>query len=365
MRRAYKASEIFTGESILINHHVIVEDGWIEKIFPASEMEPGLTVTDLGDVLLLPGLIDAQVYGAAGFLFAQYPSAETLRAMNEAFIQTGTVAFLPTIASNPPATIKKCIDAVRSYFENGGKGVMGLHLEGPWFNEKKRGAHLKEWIHPPTKQEVQDLLEYGEGVIRVITLAPEVCDEGIIEIILEHGVIVSAGHSDATYAESMAGFRKGIRNVTHLYNAMSSLHHREPGLVGATLQHADVLSSIIPDGHHVSYEAVAIAKKIMGHRLFAITDAVTETSEGPYQHYRAGDKYECNGILSGSALSMYQAFKNLVEKVSISVEESARMCSLYPSIAIGCSNRYGKIAPGYAGQFLAIDKQLELAAVIT
>ena len=365
MRRAYKASEIFTGESILKGHQVVVKDGWIEKVISSSETDPGIPVVDLGETMILPGWVDAQVYGAAGFLLAQYPVPETLQAMNEDFMKTGTVAFLPTIASNPPDTVKKCIDAVRKYLDDKGCGVTGLHLEGPWFNEKKRGAHRSEWIHPPTKKEVQELLNYGEGIIRVITLAPEVCAEGIIEMILERGVIVSAGHSDATYAEAMYGFQRGIRTVTHLYNAMSSLHHREPGLVGATLQHPDVMSSIIPDGHHVAYEAVAIAKKVMRHRLFAITDAVTETSEGPYQHHLAGDKYECEGILSGSALTMHRAFVNLIEKVQISLEESARMCSLYPSIAIGCGNRYGKIAPGYAGQFLAINKQLELTAVIT
>jgi len=365
MRRAYKASEIFTGDSILRNHQVVIENGQIEKVVSGSETEPGLDVTDLGDTMILPGWVDAQVYGAAGFLLAQYPTPDTLRAMNDEFIKTGTVAFLPTIASNPPETVKKCIDAVRKYLDNNGKGVTGLHLEGPWFNEKKRGAHIREWIHPPSKQEVSELLKYGDGIIRVITLAPEVCGEGIIEMILEHGVIVSAGHSDATYAEAKGGFQRGIKTVTHLYNAMSSLHHREPGLVGATLHHPDVTSSIIPDGHHVSYEAISIAKKMMGHRLFAITDAVTETSDGPYRHHLVGDKYECNGILSGSALTMHKAFKNLVEKVKISLEESARMCSLYPALAIGCGNRYGKIAPGYAGQFLAINKQLEMAAVIT
>ena len=365
MRRAYKASEIFTGESILRNHQVVIENGQIEKVVPASETESDITVTDLGENMILPGWVDAQVYGAAGLLFAQFPVPETLKVMNDEFIKTGTVAFLPTIASNPPETVKKCIDAVRKYLDNKGGGVTGLHLEGPWFNEKKRGAHIREWIHPPSKQEVKELLKYGEGVIKVITLAPEVCGEGIIEMILDHGVSVSAGHSDATYAEAMMGFQRGIKTVTHLYNAMSSLHHREPGLVGATLHHSYVTSSIIPDGHHVSYEAIAIAKKMMGNRLFAITDAVTETTEGPYRHHLAGDKYECNGILSGSALTMHGAFKNLVEKVKISLEESARMCSLYPSMTMGCNDRYGKIAPGYAGQFLAINKQLEMAAIIT
>jgi N-acetylglucosamine-6-phosphate deacetylase len=364
MRTAYRASEIFTGDSIVRDHVVVINNSMVEKVMPFSQADRITDFQDLGDILLLPGFVDGQVYGAAGRLLAQYPVPETLKVMHEAFLKTGTVAFLPTIASNPADTIRKCIDAVREYLDHGGMGVLGLHLEGPWFNEKKRGAHIREWIHRPTKKEVIDLLNYGKDIIRVITLAPEVCDEGIIELILEKGIIVSAGHSDATYAEALKGFSRGIKTVTHLFNAMSGLHHRDPGLAGATFLH-DVRSSIIPDGHHVAYESVRIAKKIMGERLYAITDAVTETTEGPYRHQLAGDQYECDGILSGSALTMFKAFRNLIEHAGINIEESARMCSLYPATAIGCANKFGKIAPQYTGQFLAINKQLELAAVIT
>jgi N-acetylglucosamine-6-phosphate deacetylase len=146
---------------------------------------------------------------------------------------------------------------------------------------------------------------------------------------------------------------------------MSALHHREPGLVGATLDHAAVKASIIPDGHHVDYAAIRLAKKIMKERLFAITDAVTETETGPYRHQLNVDKYECNGVLSGSALSMHQAFLNLVNEVGIEVDEALRMCSLYPAQVLRCDNRYGKIAPGYVGQFLLLNKQLQLVDVIT
>jgi N-acetylglucosamine-6-phosphate deacetylase len=146
---------------------------------------------------------------------------------------------------------------------------------------------------------------------------------------------------------------------------MSPLQHRQPGLVGATMNHPFITSSIIPDGHHVDYAAIAIAKKIMRERLYAITDAVTETNEGPYQHQLAGDKYECNGVLSGSALSMHKAFKNLVEHAGIKVEEALRMCSLYPAKVLGCDDEYGKIVPQAVGQFLVLNKQLEIVEVIT
>jgi N-acetylglucosamine-6-phosphate deacetylase len=161
------------------------------------------------------------------------------------------------------------------------------------------------------------------------------------------------------------GFEKGITTVTHLFNAMSPLHHREPGLVGAAFQHDSVMASIIPDGHHVDFMAIAIAKKLMGERLFAITDAVTNTTHGLYQHHRVGDKYECNGILSGSALSMYDCFYNLVNKLGFEIEEALRMCSLYPARALGVEHQYGKIAPGFAAQFVVFNKQLKLGDPIT
>jgi N-acetylglucosamine-6-phosphate deacetylase len=191
-----------------------------------------------------------------------------------------------------------------------------------------------------------------------------VCSEDVLRLLLDSGIVISAGHSNATYQQATTAFDKGIPAVTHLYNAMSSLHHREPGLVGAALQHHKVAASIIPDGHHVDFAAISIAKKLMGERLFAITDAVTETTEGAYRHHLAGDKYECNGTLSGSAISMHRAFTNLVEKAGIAVEEALRMCSLYPARVLGLSHQYGRLAPGNAAQFVVLNKQLKLVEVI-
>ena len=202
-------------------------------------------------------------------------------------------------------------------------------------------------------------------MIRVITIAPEVCTKEVIELILSYQVIISAGHSNASYEEATKSFDHGVSAVTHLFNAMSPLHHREPGLVGAAFNHPKLRASIIPDGYHVNYAAISIAKKIMGNRLFAITDAVTETGSGPYQHQLAGDKYECNGVLSGSALTMHKAFKNLVKHTGIEVDEALRMCSLYPAQMLGCDDQYGKIVPQAAGQFLVLNKQLEIVEVIT
>jgi N-acetylglucosamine-6-phosphate deacetylase len=285
--------------------------------------------------------------------------------MQDVFSKEGTCLFQPTLATNTIEVFKQSIDAVRAYWQGGGKGVQGLHLEGPWINPVKRGAHVESLVQKPVLSEVKDLLEYGKGVIKTITLAPEMCPQEVIDLILSYDIIISAGHSNASYREATASFSNGISTVTHLYNAMSPLHHREPGLTGAAMLHTDVAASIIPDGHHVDFEVIAIAKKMMGERLFAITDAVTETKEGPYQHYLAGDKYECNGTLSGSALSMHEAFYRLVTKAGIETGEALRMCSLYPARVLKMEHLYGKIAPGFAAQFVVLNKQLKLVEVIT
>lgn len=362
---AYLPDTIFTGNEWLVNHAIIVQDGEVQSIVSAASVSDKYPVTQLPGVFLAPAFIDIQIYGAYGKLLAVYPNADALQALYDYCSSGGATLFQPTVATNAIDVFHQCIDAVKDYWQQGGKGVYGLHLEGPWINPVKKGAHIESCIHPPTLQEVKDILQYGKGVIKTITLAPEVCAAEVIEYIQSQDIIISAGHSNATYEQAYAAFDAGIPAATHLYNAMSALQHRQPGLVGAVFNHSTAMSSIIPDGHHVDYAAISIAKKIMGKRLFAITDAVTETTSGYYQHQLEGDKYVSNGILSGSALTMYQAFYNLVKKVHIDIDEALRMCSLYPAQVLRCHDRYGKIAPGYAAQFVAIDKQLALTGIIT
>jgi N-acetylglucosamine-6-phosphate deacetylase len=191
-----------------------------------------------------------------------------------------------------------------------------------------------------------------------------VVDAAIIELILSYGVVISAGHSNASYEEAKVAFDKGITTVTHLYNAMSPLQHRAPGLAGAAMDDDRVMASIIPDGYHVDYAALRIAKKAAGKRLFAITDAVTTTTEGYYQHQPAGDKYEAAGILSGSALTMNKALRNLVQNNIAGIDEALRMCSLYPAQALRLDERLGRIAPGYDAQMVVLSKSFEVLQLL-
>lgn len=360
----YKAASIFTGYETLHHYALSVKDDRIEKLLPVSEIISNEQITDLGDVLLAPAFIDIQLYGAHGRLLAVYPDSETVAAIAKYCIDGGAAWCLPTVATNPYTTIFQCIDAVRSYWEQGGTGVIGLHVEGPWLNPAKRGAHREDWIFSPTIEQARELIEYGKDVIKLITIAPECVSREVIELIHSYGIIISAGHSNATYEQAMRAFDKGIHVATHLYNAMSPLQHRSPGLVGAVFNHPEVMSSLVPDGHHVDFAAIRIAKSVMGNRLFAITDAVTETSEGYYQHHFEEDKYTSNGILSGSALTMYKAFRNLTEHCGIHSEEALRMCSTYPAMVLKMENEIGVIKENAKASLIVLDKDLRFVRTI-
>jgi N-acetylglucosamine-6-phosphate deacetylase len=360
-RFIYTASRIFTGEGWLTDHAIIIADSSIEKIVPVASLGKEKITQDFKENFIVPAFIDIQIYGAQGKLLSAWPELNSLAKLADHCRKSGTAWCMPTVATNELPVFYKAIDAIREYWQSGGQGILGLHVEGPWINPIKRGAHLEKFIHPPSVEEAKALLEYGKDVIKIITLAPEVCSKDVIQFILSAGVTVSAGHSNASYEEAIDCFAAGINTVTHLYNAMSPLQHRAPGLVGATMN-ANVMASIVPDGHHVDFAAIRIAKAIMKERLFVITDAVTETTTGPYQHYLAGDKYESGGVLSGSALTLQKSLSNLINHVGIELEEALRMCSLYPAKAIGIQGKSGSLAPGYRADMVVLDDKLQVVS---
>jgi N-acetylglucosamine-6-phosphate deacetylase len=357
--KAYIPKLIFTGEQWLHDHAAIVVDGIITNLLPASALDEIIETVHFSNSILAPAFIDLQIYGAYEKLFSVYADTNSLQLLNSYSNNGGAAFCMPTVATNQPEILYKCIDAIRLYWQQGGQGILGLHAEGPWINKIKRGAHIESLIHSPAFNEVEALLDYGKDVIKIITLAPEVCSKDVIELIHSADIKIFAGHSNATYEEAMQTFGNGITAVTHLYNAMSPLQHRSPGLVGATFDHPQIMASIIPDGFHVDYAAVRIAKKIMQQRLFVITDAVTTTAEGDYQHQPDGDKYVADNILSGSALTMYKALQNLVKHAGIETGEALRMCSLYPAQVMNLDDKLGKIAKGYQAKMVLLPALLD------
>jgi N-acetylglucosamine-6-phosphate deacetylase len=358
--KAYLANRIFTGEDWVTQQAVLVEDGVIHSIVREDDIPATATIRTYKNGFLAPAFIDLQIYGAFGNLLAVKPTTATLEKTFAYCKAGGANYYLPTVATNTYEVFHACINAVKEYWHQGKNGVLGLHIEGPWISKAKRGAHIEELIHSPTIDQAKDLLEYGKGVIKMITLAPEICSDEVINLIKSYGVVVSAGHSNATFREATEAF-EGISVATHLFNAMSPLQHREPGLVGAVMHHHNVMSGIIPDGHHVDFAAISIAKKVMNERLFIITDAVTETNDGYYPHRLDGDKYVSNGILSGSALTMAKAVKNCVERAGITLEEALRMASLYPAKVMGMHQELGRIAKGYKAEFVVMNEELLVA----
>lgn len=364
MLTAFIANQIFTGQEIVGGKAVLVDNSEVVDIVSSSTIPTRYNKKDLGKNLLAPAFIDLQIYGGNGKLFSTELTTESLEATYEYCLQGGCTKFMITMATNSIEKFLNGIEVVRQYWSEGGKGLLGLHLEGPYINPIKKGAHIEKYIKKPTIDEVNMLLQKGKNVIRMMTLAPEQCDKEIVELLLRNKVIISAGHSNATYSEAMNGFNSGIPVATHLFNAMSQLQGREPGMVGA-IYDSGVMSSIVCDGVHVDFASVRISKKIMQENLFFITDAVAEVLHGEYQHIFKSDRYTLpNGTLSGSSLSMQQAVKNGVKKVGIDLEESLRMASLYPAKLLGLDKTHGCIKGGSSADFAVLDENLNLERLI-
>ena len=366
MAIALVAREIFTGREIQSGKAVLIREGRIIDIVDKKAIPAGYRIRDLDGYLLAPAFIDLQIYGGNGKLFSAELTTEALQAVYEYCLQGGCTQFLITLATNSIEKFIRAMDVAREYRNGGGKGLLGVHLEGPYINPVKKGAHLEKFIKRPTIEEIGLLLSKGKDVFRMMTLAPEQCDRACIELLLKQGMLVSAGHSNASYEEAAGGFYQGIPAATHLFNAMSPLQGRQPGVVGAIYDHNEVRSSIVCDGIHVDYASVRISKKIMQDRLFFITDAVAEVQYGEYIHVFQGDRYTLpDGTLSGSALTMLQAVRNGVERAGIPLPEALRMASLYPATLMGLQDRLGSIRPGAVADLILLDEQLGLLQVFT
>src|SRR3984957_4724425 len=365
MSVALIAREIFTGHDIHTGRAVLVKEGKIVDIVAASAIPADYRVRELNGDMLAPAFMALQIYGGNGRLFSAEMTTESLEAVYEYCLQGGCTQFMITLATNSIDKFLRAFDVARDYRNGGGKGLLGVHLEGPYINPVKRGAHLEKHIKTPTADEINLLLHKGKDIFRMMTIAPERLDRECIELLLGSGIIVSAGHSNASYEEATDGFYQGIPAATHLFNAMSPLQGRQPGMVGAIYDNNDVRCSVVCDGVHVDFASVRISKKIMGDRLFFITDAVTEVQYGEYSHIFRGDRYTLpDGTLSGSSLTMLQAARNGVENAGIPLPEALRMASLYPATVLGEEDKRGCIRPGAYADLILLDEHLNLQQVI-
>jgi N-acetylglucosamine-6-phosphate deacetylase len=328
-------------------------------------------VHDYPDSLLLPGFVDLQVNGAFGIDAASEP--ERLPELSRALLRTGTTAYLPTVISSPENLYERALPEIggNTGGPQDGAEVLGVHLEGPFLNLQKRGAHAAAHVARPDPGLLARLLE--SGPVRMITLAPELEGAGeLIEQAAARGVVVSAGHSDAGFEFAYGAFDGRVGGVTHLFNAMSALHHREPGIPGAAFAHPRVPCGIIADGLHVHPEMVGLAFRMLGpDRLCLVTDAIAAAG-APAGEYRLATRtvYSDGGVprlgsgaIAGSVLTMEEAFRNILAFTGCTIPEAARMASTGPARLLGEGRRKGRLVPGHDADVTVLAPDLSVEAV--
>ncbi|MGH8084832.1 MAG: N-acetylglucosamine-6-phosphate deacetylase [Lysobacter sp.] len=368
--------------TVLTNGRVLLDDGLHDGlavlldggdiIDVMRDDDPRLRNADVQDLhggTLLPGFIDAQVNGGGGALFNNTPDVEALRRLGAAHRRFGTTGFLPTLISDDLDVMRAAIDAVREAITQGVPGVLGIHLEGPYLAPARRGTHDAGKFRVPDAAEIELATSLGAGVT-LLTLAPERVSTESIRALVARGAIVAAGHSAADYEQARAGLDAGVRGFTHLYNAMTPLQGREPGVVGAALEDRDSWCGIIVDGVHVHPASlrVALAAKRRG-KVFLVTDAMPPVGANNPDYVLYGETITARdgvvrnaaGALAGSALDMATAVRNAVGMLGLPLEEAARMASLYPAQFLRIDDRRGRIAPGYHADLVLLDDDLDVA----
>ncbi|HWG67307.1 MAG TPA: N-acetylglucosamine-6-phosphate deacetylase [Rhodanobacteraceae bacterium] len=345
---------------------VIVEGGRTVEL--ATRIPPNAEVRNLSGRILLPGFIDCQVNGGGGVLFNDQPTAEGIRAIGAAHRRFGTTGFLPTLISDTTDKMRAAIGAVDAAISENVPGVLGIHLEGPFLSRARKGVHAEKYLHAPDASELR-LAESLHRGVTLLTLAPECVSADAIRQLAAEGVIVSAGHSNADYATVRAALDAGVRGFTHLYNAMSPLTSRAPGVVGAALDDPDSWCGVIVDGHHVDAASlrVALRAKPRG-KVFLVTDAMPPVGAADPSYVLNGETIiardgicqTANGTLAGSALSMIDAVRNTIDLLGVPLDEAARMASTYPADFLGMGTTHGRIETDFRADFTVVDPALRV-----
>jgi len=355
--RLISDGNITRGKAVLISGDQIID------IIDEHSIPDDAERVDLEDFFLAPGLIDLQLYGSGGKNFGGIPEVSALAQMEQDLLNEGTTGFFATIATNTNEVVEQGIAAAKAYREKCKGNFWGLHLEGPYLNAEKKGAHPAKYIKKGTLAEVERWIAMADGEIKMMTIAPELQDQEVIDYLHDHGVIISSGHSNATYQQGKSFLNNPVAAVTHLYNAMPQMHHREPGYIPAIFEEKP-FTSIVNDGIHVDFAMVRLAKRELGDKLFLITDRVTESKEGAYHHHFTGDRYVMpDGTLSGSCLTMLKAVQNAVEKVGITLAEAINMASLYPA-QLAKKAKNGRIGVGFDADLIVFNESFEVQGTI-
>ncbi|ODT76977.1 MAG: N-acetylglucosamine-6-phosphate deacetylase [Pelagibacterium sp. SCN 64-44] len=358
-----RGASIFDGHDWHEDAALLVEFGHVSAIVPEAEIPANAAQVSLEGGLLVPGFIDLQVNGGGGVLFNNDPSLEAIRTICAAHAPFGTTALLPTLITDTPAVNIAAIAAGKAAVEAGVPGFLGLHLEGPHLALARKGTHDPALIRPMDDEDLSRLVAARAALPNLlVTVAAETVRPEQIAALAEAGLIVSLGHSDTDGATAAAAFAAGASMATHLFNAMSQLGNREPGLVGSVLTHDGVHAGLIADGIHVHPAAIEIAlraKQGSGH-IFLVTDAMSQTGtdikvltlNGRTITRADGALRLADGTLAGADLDMIDAVEFMHSRIGLPLEEALRMASLYPAQAMRLEAEMGHLRPGAIASFV-------------
>ncbi|MDL2266483.1 N-acetylglucosamine-6-phosphate deacetylase [Desulfovibrio sp. OttesenSCG-928-G15] len=365
---------VFDGDNFLPGHAVEIRAERIGEVLREELLGQDIRKVPVDGAVIAPGFVDLQLNGASGvMLLPGNITVQTLDTMHAGNLKSGCTSFLPTLVSSPDADMEAAMALVQNYRqERGAASVLGLHLEGPYISKERRGIHNEAFVRPLSPAARERLAAFASHTPLMLTLAPECVDEGDIRVLSEAGVVVSLGHSAASYEQAKRAVRSGARLATHLFNGMSPWQGREPGLVGAAFDSPDLACGMIADGRHVHFASLAMAKRLKGRKCFLVTDGTAASGSdiaqfdfsGETVYVKDGACVSAQGTLGGSNLTMIEAVRNMIGHVGIAPDETLRMASLYPAAVMGQERLVGRIATGlYAN--LAVFSPFAYAMVAT
>ena len=367
MPQALVNGRMLIGGKLVPGQAVIVDKGRIISVLPREDVPRGAEVYDLQGNTLVPGFIDTQVNGGGDRLFNDDPSVETIAAIGRAHRRFGTTGFLPTLISDDTGKIAAALDAARMAIAAGVPGVLGVHIEGPFLNPHKKGIHDAAKLRPMSDSDI-DLLTRGSGGKTVVTLAPESVPPDAIHRLASGGVIVCAGHTQASADQIFEALHNGLRGCTHLFNAMSQLGAREPGVVGAALYDEDSWCGIIADGHHVDPRVLKIALRAAPHRRFMLVSDAMPSVGGRKSFLLNGEEISAvggkcvnaQGTLAGSDLDMATAVRNATTMLGLMLPDAVALAAANPAAFLGLDHELGQIAPGYRANLVLLEAGLHV-----